>query len=224
MTKIICVAMALALCAGTAFATTYTNSGSVVGEAGYFGYPNTTGFGEIFTLNSEQELQDWRFFGGSPGSMDLEIAAFNKLTDMTTGSPLYISAPAYGYPDFQGINTDLSPGTYIAYVTVATPGSSSLYYITDAVHDLAVHVSTGAGGIGAGSFFCDSSGIDPIFNDCNYGSPSGWIELIGGHQFEFTADLTAVPEPSTLGLLCVGLVGLSLAYRSRVRNAKRPMR
>lgn len=217
MTKIISVAMALALWAGTACATTYTNTGSVVGEVGYFGAPNVTGMGEVFTLTSEQVVQDWTFFGGSPGNMDFEIAKFNKTTDMATGFPLYSSAPKYGIPAFYGINTALSAGTYIAYLTVATPGSSSILYIDDAVSDVNLFVATGAGGIGVGGFFCKSSGIDPIYNDCNYGSPSAWVQLGEDHHLEFTADLTAVPEPSTLSLLCVGLIGLGLAYRRRVR-------
>lgn len=220
---------ALALCAAPAYATTYSNSASG-SDLQPFGFPDSTGNGEIFTFTSEQILQDWTFFAasGDAGNLDLEIAKWNSDTLMATGSPLYSSLP-FAYTggssplSFSGINTELPAGTYIAYMTVATPGGLSRDYLSDPAASLAISTSYDTGGIGAGNAVCNSGGMDPIYNMCIFGpgqnSPSLWLYDGTGFNLQFVADVaepsSSVAEPSTLGLLGACLIVLCLARRSR---------
>jgi hypothetical protein len=194
--------------ASVAHATTYGNANDD-GDIIYFGYPDTTSYGEEFTAPGGA-LQSWTFWtdGGSPGYLQLVLANWNG--SYGAGPALYTSAPQYNTGaanqsyTFSGINKTLTAGQdYIAYLTIAGVASPTSY---DPVEGSAEN-----GGLGGAFYFLNSGGIDPLTLSAPW---SSWFTPYVHYSATFGP--AAVPEPTTLALTGIGLIGLA-AVRRRER-------
>ncbi len=209
---IVGVMVGITAAAGLANAdTTYQNTGT--GSISQFGSPDTTSYGEVFTLSSAMTLSAWDFYalqGSAAGNLDLVISAWNGST--AAGSPLYTSSN-FAYAGgaealaFTGINTTLAAGDYIAYATVAGVSNPVLACASPAC--TALSTSTGTGTIGDGLVYANTTGASP------QGSNS-WSPSSSGLNLQFTADFKPLTAPeidpasavSGLTLLLGGLVVL----------------
>ncbi len=204
----IAASLCLAFAAGFANAATYSNPNDA-DSIGYFGWPDTTSYGQTFNLAGDGILSDWTFYAteGSAGNLSFVVASWDG--SKAVGSALYDSGTtAYGGGaaalSFSGINTSLSAGTYIAYLTVAgvaSPVDSSVGFAG----------SSSDGGLGGGFYFLNSNGTDPLtLGDTwsDYYVPS----------MQFTATIAPIPEPETYAMMLAGL-GL-LGFMARRRKLK----
>lgn len=202
------IAFAAALLAsGVAHAATFENTEDV-GAICCFGTPDTTSYGQTFTIGSEQTLLDWEFYtnSGSAGNIGFVVAAWDG--SKAVGPALYQTSVGFagGLQDltFAGINTTLAAGDYIAYLTVSgvtTPASGVLFA-----------ASTSDGGLGGGFRFLNSNGVDPL----TLGTP--WSSY-SSRSLLYTANLVPttppVPEPGALAMMLAGLAGVGLFARRR---------
>ncbi len=197
------LAATLAL-AHAAQATTYSNLGN--GDVSSFGSPDTTTYGKEFTAPGGA-LQSWSFWtdGGFAGDLKLVVAAWNG--SQAVGPALYDSAAQAndGSRDhqinFSGINTNLKAGSqYVVYFTIAGVSNPTLH--------TPFEISPTNGGLNGSSVYLNSNGVDPLT------ITEAW-NFIPDLRFSAVFGATAVPEPATLGVLAIGLVGLVVARRRK---------
>ncbi len=201
----------LAAAVGAAFAApvVYDNSATKVDGWHPFGSPDTTTYGEVFTLSSAATLDSWTFYAGDGGAGNLRfgLAAFNGSTPV--GPSLYTS----GILTYAGgaqaltassINQTLAAGEYYAYITT--------FGVAGPVSDVGIDYSANNTAIGLGMDYNNSGGGNPFTS----GSWSGVIGNGAGLAFTATFDTPAhVPEPATLALSVLGLAAAVAASRKR---------
>lgn len=206
----IAASLCLALAAGFANAATYSNTNDASSII-YFGAPDTTSYGQTFnTLGGT--LNDWTFYttGGNSGNLSFAVASWDGTK--AVGPALYSSgSTSYGGGatalSFSGINTSLSAGSYIAYLTVAGVGSPAT--------SVAIAGSNSDGGLGGGFRFLNSNGTDPLTLNNAW---SSWS--IPNMQYSASFDVAApVPEPETYAMMLAGLGMLGFMARRRKLQA-----
>lgn len=108
---------------------------------------------------------------------------------------------------FSGINTCLSAGSYIAYLTIAGVGSPA--------NTVSLAGSSSDGGLGGGFRFLNSGGTDPLTLNNAW---SSWS--IPNTQYFASFDVAApIPEPETYAMMLAGLGMLGFMARRRKLKA-----
>ncbi len=201
----IAAVVTLSVFSGLSSATTHSNNHN--DDIFYFGVPDTTSYGQVF--NASGTLKDWSFYAssGSAGNLQLVIADWNgsyAVNSQYTSSVFNYSGGSEVL-QFKNINLDLASGDHIAFITVAGIGS--------AASNVSMAGSNGGGGLGGGFTFANTNGIDPI----SLGSGAGWITVgdWSPSNMQFTATITAVPEPFTYAMLLAGLGLLGFMTRKK---------
>ena len=192
--KIKCVVAAcLALLTGLSSAQTFSNTHD--DTIYYFGQPDTTSYGQVFT-SAGGTLTDWSFYAdqGTAGNLGFVIANWDG--NKATGPALYQSSVfAYGGGAqalaFSGINHTFSAGSYIAYLTVAGISGGASY--------VGIGGSNSDGGMPGGFRFLNSGGVNPLTLNDNWNS---WSVANMQYSANF---VSAVPEPESLALMLAGL-------------------
>lgn len=209
--------------AGNASAATYTNVPSGANSSlpfAYFGNAaNPSGdapkVGEVFSLSSASTLSSFSFYaiGNTTASLQLNIAEWNPGTNVknqatnVVGTPLlttsgsavetYNATGGYTTLSFSDLGVALNANThYIAYLTSNDPLVTGLPLSRTQTAQ-------------------DSSGFGLGFAYLSNVAGTGWQLPYSGSGFlslEYTAETSAIPEPSTyaaiLGALTLGLVAL----------------
>jgi PEP-CTERM motif len=177
----------------------------------YFGQPDTTSYGQVFNT-SGGTLANWSFYADSGNAGNLELVIANWNGAKATGPALYQSS-IFAYTggaqalSFSGINSALSAGSYIAYLTVAG--------VTGAANSVGIAGSNTNGGMSGGFRFLNSAGTDPLVLSNSWNS---W----NVPNMQYSANfVSAVPEPETYAMMLAGL-GL-IGTIARRRKAKQTM-
>lgn len=191
--------------ANMAAATTYsnTNDSTII----YFGSPDTTSYGQVFNTGNGV-LSDWTFQAnsGTAGNLQLVVASWNG--SQAVGPALY-SSSAFAYAggsealSFTGINTSLSAGNYIAYLTVAG--------VVKPASNVGIAGSNSDGGLTGGFRFLNSGGVDPLTQNQAW---SSWYVP----NMNYQANISPAPEPETYALMLGGLGLVGAITRRRKAN------
>lgn len=205
--KLISIAVLALASMSAAQAVVYTNYPTPAGATGSVLAPIGTTMGQIFTLDSAQQLTDWSFFGrdGRSGSVNFAVAAWDGTK--AVGPALYSQTLNYisTSPHWFGasnINTNLVAGSYVAYVTSA-----------DTFSKYELYTSSSNGGL-AGYLSNTGTTADPL-------APGRtWYSAVPGNTYSnlaYSATFTAaaVPEPESYGLMLAGLGAIAFVVRRR---------
>jgi hypothetical protein len=202
-----CSAIIFLLSANVAAATTYSNTYANSDICCLGLSQGSDSIGQVFNT-SQGLLSDWTFYangGGTAGNVKLVLA--NWSGNQAVGPAIYSSSD-FSYSgavqalSFNGINASLAAGTYIAYLTVT--GENTLAVISFAL-------GNSDGGLGGGLTFLNSGGVDPLTLITPWHLEGGGL----GYNMQFTADITAVPEPEAYAMLLAGLGMIGFTVRRR---------
>jgi len=200
---LICAALLVGAFTTSANAAVYSNTRDYSDIFWFGADDDTTSYGQVFDT-STGILTDWSFFilSGNQGNLSLVIADWDGTK--AVGPALYSNTIFYagGYQElsFSNINTHLTTGSYIGYLTVAN--------VTDPVSNGYFAGSTSDGGLSGSFRYSHSYGVDPLTMDSDW---SGyWVPNM---QFSATITAATVPEPENLAMLMAGLGLLSIAVR-----------
>jgi len=192
-------------------ATVYSNTPNGVSWSP-LGTPDTTSYGETFTLTQTETLNNLSFFAsaGNAGNLELVVAAWNGTR--AVGPAIYTSAvTAYAGGArtiaFNNVNTALTAGTYIAYMTIAG--------VSGAVSAVNIESSNTNGGLGGQFAYLNSNGVNPLTLTTAWVQAGASLYPDLAYVATFSTATPAVPVPGALPLLLSGLAALAAVSRTR---------
>lgn len=213
---IACVALAFLPISASHALTIIDNTGIDGGGISPFGSQNTATYGQTFTVGADNHLDSFSMFlrGRAGGNGTLDLRGYVGAWDGSKVSAILFSSAT------QTMNADgalqefmfapninlMSGARYVAFLSVSelAAQSESLFLMP-------------YGGFGVNTF----SGGEFVYynNGTNFAalSSTGWdcADSCGFGDVWLKASLSTVPEPATLALVGLGLVGLSLGRRKK---------
>ncbi|WP_431312758.1 PEP-CTERM sorting domain-containing protein [Roseateles agri] len=216
------LSLVCSLASATIYYNPFTTASCCLGTAPY----GSTSVGQTFTT-AAGTLTAWSFFGGNSfnstlpepisGNLQLVIAGWDG--SKAVGPALYTSPTvAYNYDPsegpnvikefaFNGIDTSLAAGTYIAYLTVAG--------VSNPTQAFSFGISGWNDGLPGALRFKDSNGVDPL----SLSTPWSILSANPTLSMAYSATIEAAPvaEPSTYAMTLMGL-GLLTAFARRKKS------
>ncbi|MBC9034685.1 PEPxxWA-CTERM sorting domain-containing protein [Sphingomonas sp. JC676] len=219
-------ALALGLASAPAMAQDIDTTGTYGGDISSFGTPNTATYGQTFTVGAENALNSFTMYldSGSGGALNFQAYVYAWTGSRAVGNALFASTTqqfngsSYGNPvafDFNTGSLNLVSGQqYVAFVTtagVANSGYASAYMPFNGWG-----TDTYAGGdfvyFNNGTDFAQLTARNWDCTGCGFGDAH--------FKADFTAGISAVPEPAAWGMLIGGFGLAGGMMRSRARKGR----
>jgi len=215
-------ALALGFAATPALAQDVDTTATFGGEIGSFGTPNTATYGQTFTVGADNALNSFTMYldSGWGGTLDFQAYVYAWNGSRAVGNALYTSATQHfdnaGHAafDFSTGGLNLASGQqYVAFLTttgVANSGSASA---------LMPYAGYGNDVYSGGDFVFFNNGNDfASLTGQDWDFAGGWGDA--HFKADFTAGISAVPEPAAWGMLIGGFGLAGGMVRSRARKAR----
>ncbi len=183
-----------------------------VGQAAW-GVPSSDSYGQTLVAPNDLYLDSFTFYLGPQysGSGAIEYQAYVYLWNGTaaTGSALYTSAVNSYTP-----GTGYTPVTFFPEIPV-TPGFEYVLFFSTGGLQAGRPASTIYWGGDTADAYPQGSFVFQNATNANF--LTGWV-VASGEDLAFSADFENFqePEPSTLGLLGIGLAGLGLFAKNKL--------
>jgi hypothetical protein len=216
-------ALALGLAATPALAQDVDTTATYGGEIGSFGTPNTATYGQTFTVGADNALDSFTMYldSGSGGALNFQAYVYAWNGSRAVGNALFASATQQfnggaGTSAFDfgtgGLNL-VSGQQYVAFLT--TTGVANSNNATALMPYVGFGNDVYSGGdfvfFNNGNDFASLTGQDWDFN-------GGWGDA--HFKADFTAGISAVPEPAAWGMLIGGFGLAGGMMRSRARKVR----
>jgi hypothetical protein len=216
-------ALALGLAATPALAQDVDTTATYGGEIGSFGTPNTATYGQTFTVGADNALNAFTMYldGGWGGPLNFQAYVYAWNGSRAVGNALFTSATqqlngggttAYDFAT-GGLNL-ISGQQYVAFLT--TSGVANNSYVSALMPFAGWGNDVYSGGdfvyFNNGNDFAKLTGQDWDCSGCGFGDAH--------FKADFTAGISAVPEPAAWGMLIGGFGLAGGMMRSRTRKAR----
>ena len=203
----LCGALVAAIAVPASAATTVDTTGSFSGNWSPFGQPDTSAYGQSFTVGSDNVLNSFSLYldgqVGSPLNFTSYVYAWNGSS--ITGSALYTST----VQTFLG--SDSSSPVEFAFNTGSLSLNSGSQYVAFLFANSGglANMPMASGDFAGGNFVFNNVG--PNFSDL---STSGWAVVQPDVWFRAAFNAGgAVPEPGTWAMMLLGFAGIGMAVR-----------